>query len=498
MALQLYNTRTRRKETFIPQAPGRVGIYVCGPTVYDYCHLGHARCYIVYDTLVRHLRATGWDVTYVRNITDVDDKIIKRAHELNEPALRLTERYTAAFHEDFERLGCLNADIEPKVTEHIPQIITLIQQLISKGFAYETQGDVYFSVPAFRAYGALSGQNLDDLSLGASGRMDDSESSRKRYSADFALWKHDLGAELTWDSPFGRGRPGWHIECSAMSMHYLGATLDLHGGGLDLVFPHHENELAQSEAATNQPFVRMWMHNGFVEVSKEKMSKSLGNFFTIRDVFGYVEPEAIRYFMLGVHYRSPLGLDWETDDNNRLTGFSLLDEAERRLEYLYHTKKRILDVPLDTLTSGPATSLPNIESLKGNLERCLNDDLNTPNALAATAEFLKQVNDIADTLQAKKHSLSTEDRKNIIALFLMLEAQLGLGGDDPDAFLKRVQHRRLKKQNVAASQVQALVDERTRARQEKDFARADRLRLKLEQMHIELLDSAQTTTWRIR
>lgn len=497
MDLQLYNTRTRRKERFDPQTSGEAGIYVCGPTVYDYSHLGHARCYIVYDVLVRHLRSSGQVVKYVRNITDVDDKIINRSKELGEPALMLTERFTQAFHDDLARLGCLNADIEPKVSEHIPDIIALIQTLIAKGAAYESQGDVYFDVPAFQNYGALSGRRLSELALGASGRIDDAESKRKRYPADFALWKHDAEAELAWDSPWGKGRPGWHIECSTMSMRYLGTTLDLHGGGLDLVFPHHENELAQSEAATGKPFARMWMHNGFVEISKEKMSKSLGNCFTIREVFNYVEPEAIRYFMLSVHYRSPLNLDWQSDDAGNILGFPLIEEAERRVEYLYHTKKRISSIPKERQKVSASPSSLKIDALEPALKACLDDDLNTPNALAAIADFLKQANEIADTLKSPAATIDRAVLATIVAGFDCISQSLGLGLDTPEAFLTRVQQRRLQARGISADEVQLLVKERAQARRDKDYARADSIRVRLEQMNIELLDASDATSWRV-
>ena len=309
MSLRLYNTLTSKKEPFEPTEPGHAKVYVCGPTVYDYAHLGHGRSCIVYDVLVRHLRAIGTKVTFVRNVTDVDDKILKRASETNTKPTELAERFAAAYAEDMGRLGNLEPDLEPRVSTHMDDIIALIERLIEGGHAYASHGDVYFSVESFADYGKLSHRNLDQLKAGASERLDETETARKQHPADFALWKSSEDAAWGWDSPWGRGRPGWHIECSTMSMKHLGDTLDLHGGGLDLVFPHHENEIAQSEAATGQPFSRFWMHNGFVEVDKEKMSKSLGNFFTARDLFDRVEPEAIRYFMMTVHYRAPLNLD---------------------------------------------------------------------------------------------------------------------------------------------------------------------------------------------
>ena len=341
MALTLYNTLTSKKERFAPQDPALARIYVCGPTVYDYAHLGHARCYVVYDVLVRHLRATGQALTYVRNVTDIDDKILARSKEKGEAPSALTERMTAAFHEDMDALGCVRPDLEPRVSDHLREIVALIERLIAGGAAYAVEGDVYFRVRAFAEYGKLSHRTLASLQEGASRRTDDAEKRKKEDPADFALWKGAPESEWGWSSPWGHGRPGWHIECSAMSMKHLGETLDLHGGGLDLVFPHDENEIAQSEAATHATFARHWMHNGFVEVDKTKMSKSLGNFFTAREVFRQHEPEAIRFAMLTVHYRSPLNLDWTIDDAGQVTGFPIVEEAERRIEYVYTTRQRL-------------------------------------------------------------------------------------------------------------------------------------------------------------
>ena len=295
--IRLYDTLSSEKKPFETQEEGKAKIYVCGPTVYDFAHLGHARCYIVYDVLIRHLRASGLDVKYVRNITDIDDKILKRAAENDEEPAALAERFTEAFQNDMTTLGCLVPDVEPKVSEHLEQIFAMVQTLIDKGHAYVSDGDVYFAVETFDGYGKLSHRDLSKSEAGASGRVDDEQAKRKKHPADFALWKSAAEGARGWDSPWGHGRPGWHIECSAMSTTHLGETLDLHGGGLDLVFPHHENEIAQSEAATGKPFSRHWVHNGFVEVDKEKMSKSLGNFFTARQLFDRVEPEAIRILL---------------------------------------------------------------------------------------------------------------------------------------------------------------------------------------------------------
>ncbi len=364
MNVRLYNTLTGQKEPFEPADPKHARVYVCGPTVYDYAHLGHARCYVVYDVLVRHLRSDGMTVTYVRNITDVDDKILKRAAETGTEPTELATRFAAAYSEDMHRLGNLDPDIEPRVSTHLDDIFSLVQRLIDGGHAYLADGDVYFSVESFPEYGKLSHRDLSKMKVGASDRLDDAQTARKRHPADFALWKKSEDDAWGWESPWGRGRPGWHIECSAMSMKHLGDTLDLHGGGLDLVFPHHENEIAQSEAATGKPFARCWMHNGFVEVDKEKMSKSLGNFFTARDLFDRVEPEAIRYFMMTVHYRAPLNLDWTLDEAGNVTGFPQFEEAERRVAYLYKTKQRLEGLPPKRVSEGDAPSPPEIAALR--------------------------------------------------------------------------------------------------------------------------------------
>ncbi|WP_456407959.1 cysteine--tRNA ligase, partial [Thiolapillus sp.] len=308
MTLQIYNDLHNRKEDFQPIEPGKVRMYVCGMTVYDYCHLGHARMLVVFDVVYRYLQARGYDVTYVRNITDIDDKIIQRANERSEPFTELTQRFIDAMHEDLDALGVLPPTIEPRATGHMPEILEMIQRLIDRGHAYVTEsGDVYYSVTSFKDYGQLSGKSIEDLKAGA--RVESSD--EKRDPLDFALWKAAKPGEPAWDSPWGKGRPGWHIECSAMSTKALGDTFDIHGGGADLTFPHHENEIAQSEGATGHHFVNYWMHNGFVRVNDEKMSKSLDNFFTIREIMAHYRPEEIRYFILTSHYRSPLNYDEE-------------------------------------------------------------------------------------------------------------------------------------------------------------------------------------------
>jgi cysteinyl-tRNA synthetase len=495
MNVRLYNTLTGQKEPFAPADPKHARIYVCGPTVYDYAHLGHARCYIVYDVLVRHLRSNGMKVTYVRNITDVDDKILKRAAETSTEPTELAARFAAAYSEDMHRLGNLDPDIEPRVSTHLEDIFSLVQRLIDGGHAYLADGDVYFAVESFPEYGKLSHRDLGKMKVGASDRLDDAQTARKRHPADFALWKKSEDDAWGWDSPWGRGRPGWHIECSAMSMKHLGETLDLHGGGLDLVFPHHENEIAQSEAATGKPFARCWMHNGFVEVDKEKMSKSLGNFFTARDLFDRVEPEAIRYFMMTVHYRAPLNLDWTLDEAGNVTGFPQFEEAERRVAYLYKTKQRLEGLPPKRVDDIDAPCPPEISSFSETLRESLDDDLNMPIALAKLADFLKAVNELCDAAMKKKGKAPRSSVEQAKAGFGALDTELGLGAEEADVILLRIRDRRASASGLRAANIERRIADRTEARKSKEFAEADRIRDELAALGVELLDGPEGTGW---
>jgi len=496
MSLRLHDTLSDQKLPFETAEPGHARIYVCGPTVYDYAHLGHVRCYVVYDVLVRHLRATGTRVTYVRNITDIDDKILARAKERGESPTELASRFAEAFHQDLARVGNLPPDIEPKVSEHLDEIRALVTRLIEGGHAYAVGGDVYFDVHSFKDYGKLSHRNLADLEAGASGRTESDDTGKKRHPADFALWKGASEGEVSWASPWGPGRPGWHIECSAMSMAHLGESFDLHGGGLDLVFPHHENEIAQSEAATGRCFATTWMHNGFVEVDKTKMSKSLGNFFTARDVYARVEPEAIRYFTMTVHYRAPLGLDWTLDDAGNVTGFPQFEEAERRVEYLYQTRQRLDQLPEDRITEDGTA--PESLKLKAGLARTLDDDLNMPQALAQVAEFLKAVNELCDLASRKKGKAPLASVTLARAGFAALEAELGLGMEEPRAILERIRDRRAATRGIEPGDIEERIEERRRARTDKDFARADQVRAELDALGVELHDSPDGTRWSMR
>src|SRR5436853_1469945 len=380
--LKIFNTLTGRKEVFEPLEPKRVGMYACGVTVYDYSHLGHARSALVFDVIRNYLRFSGYAVKYVRNFTDVDDKIIKRASEEGKTSTEIAEKYLLAYREDMKRLGVAPADIEPKATEHIPDIIRLIQTLIEKGHAYRLNGDVYYEVKTYPAYGRLSKRKAEDLLAGARVEVDE----RKRNPMDFALWKSSKPGEPAWDSPWGRGRPGWHIECSAMSIRHLGETFDIHGGGMDLIFPHHENEIAQSCAATGKEFARYWVHNGFVQINQEKMSKSLGNFFTIREVFekwGYrvqVTGEVLRYFLLTTHYRGPL----DFSDQG-------LQEAKRALDGFYGLFQRLDEI---TQSEGPGDSQLQqvLERRSAGFREAMDDDFNTPAAIAQFQDLRGEVN----------------------------------------------------------------------------------------------------------
>ena len=485
---------TGEKRPFETQEKNLAKVYVCGPTVYDYAHIGHARCFIVYDVLVRHLRSSGMVVEYVRNITDVNDKILKRATEGGETPGELAERMTVAFTEDMARLRNLVPDIEPRVSDHIEGIVAMITTLIEKGHAYEAEGDVYFSVRSAEAYGALSGRKLDEMEAGASGRLDDAKAQRKQDPADFALWKGNPTDEWGWESPWGHGRPGWHIECSVMSIQHLGETLDLHGGGLDLVFPHHENEIAQSECATGECFAKHWVHNGFVEVNGEKMGKSLGNFFTARVLFDKHEPESIRLWSMTVHYRSPLGLTFEDGEDGDPT-FPNIEEAERRVEYLYATRRRLGAIGPERLIDSGDTVPDEMKAFPAALKGVLDDDLNMPKALAEMQEFLKSVNELCDRAQGKKGKALKASVAAAHAGFVALDAELGLGGQDPKDILERIRDRRAAAAGITAADVDQKIADRVAARADKDFQRADGLRDELTAMGVELHDGPEGTTW---
>lgn len=480
MALRIYNTFTRAKEDFTPLVPGKVTMYVCGVTVYDLCHIGHARAYVAFDVVQRYLRHRGYQVVYVRNFTDVDDKIIKRAQELGLSASEVSERFIQAFYEDMEALGVAKADVEPRVTDHIPQIIETIQKIIERGHAYVADGDVYFDITSFPGYLALSGRKLSEMVAGASERVDPSESN-KRHPLDFALWKRAKPGEPAWESPWGPGRPGWHIECSTMSSLYLGEVFDIHGGGMDLIFPHHENERAQSWAATGKEFVRYWMHNGFVTVGRdqEKMAKSLKNFYTIRDVTARYDPEALRYFLLTTHYRSPINFTEEA-----------VADAEDRVEYLYES----LLSSQEWLARQPGQpDEAEIKRLLLNFEDAMDDDFNTALALAGLADDMRELN---DTLMAKG-----QDKSRKIATYLAAIGKkcgvLGLCQRAPAAALAAIQDRKAKRRGIDKEQVESLVAERAKARAEKDYKTADAIRERLRAMGVQVMDTPSGTRWKV-
>jgi cysteinyl-tRNA synthetase len=483
--LQLHNSLTGRKEVFAPIRPGEVRMYVCGMTVYDYCHIGHGRMLIVFDLLRRHLKASGYRVTFVRNITDIDDKIIKRARENGEPMTALTERFIRAYEEDCAALGVAPADHEPRATQYLPQIIDMVARLIERGHAYVgDNGDVYYSVASFAAYGRLSGKRVEDLRAGARVEIDES----KRDPLDFVLWKAAKPGEPSWESPWGPGRPGWHIECSAMSVALLGPHFDIHGGGMDLKFPHHENEIAQTCAACGSEFVNVWVHNGFVRVDEEKMSKSLGNFFTVREVLELVrDPEVIRYFMLSSHYRGPINYSLEN-----------LEQADAALERLYNALQGV-----EAQASAPATDATR------RFLAAMDDDLNTPVAIA-------ELQGLARLINTSKASGSAGAAAAAAGELLALGARLGLLGGEPQAYLRQAPKARAQRadsgeytlvgQDVGPSadrvltdaEIEALIDQRAAARQAKDFRESDRIRDLLAVRGVVLEDrpGGQRTLWR--
>lgn len=460
--LHVHNNLSNQKELFEPIDAQRVRLYVCGMTVYDFCHIGHARVLVVFDVIYRYLcQVYGKEhVHYVRNVTDIDDKIIARANENGETFENLTNRFIEMMHEDSEQLGVISPNEEPRATMHMVEIITMIEQLVEKGFAYLAKnGDVYYAVDKFENYGQLSGKDLDDLQAGERVAIDDS----KHNPFDFVLWKAAKPEEPSWDSPWGKGRPGWHIECSAMSTHCLGDHFDIHGGGLDLQFPHHENEIAQSEAATGCKFVNYWMHNGFVRIDDEKMSKSLGNFFTIREVLERYEPEVIRYFILTSHYRSPLNY---SDVH--------LDNAKAALTKLYTALKDIEPVAVGLLPEEPRVK---------RFFKVMDDDFNTPEALAILFDVSHDINRMRDAGETDPEILS----KNA-GLLIALGKMLGLLQSEPLSFLQGEQD------DVA--QIDQMIAMRNQARADKDWVESDRLRDELQDMGIVIEDGAGGTTWR--
>ena len=454
--MQIYNTMTRKKEPFVPIKEGEVSMYVCGPTVYDYFHIGNARPFVVFDTMRRYLEYRGYKVKYVQNFTDIDDKMINRANKEGTTVKELGDRFIAEYYKDADALGIERATVNPRATEHIGDIIKLVKKLIEKGHAYATDnGDVYFSVRSDPGYGKLKGQDIDDMENGA--RISPTE--QKRDPLDFALWKGEKPGEPSWPSPWGKGRPGWHVECSAMSMKYLGETFDIHGGGMDLIFPHHENEIAQSECATGHPFVHYWMHNGYININNQKMSKSLGNFFTVRDIAKEYDLEAVRMFLLTANYRNPVNFSRE-----------LMDQTVTSLNRLYTARDRLFDTPVDESADDSAVN----EALDGFRDRfndAMDDDLNTADALGVLFDFARWINIFA----TDAHTTAAIDA--VKARYAELNGVLGLvvkekKEDFPEAAL-------------------ALLEARTAAKKAKDYAKADAIREELKALGFAVEDTRE-------
>ncbi|MDA8087758.1 MAG: cysteine--tRNA ligase [Nitrospiraceae bacterium] len=484
-SLKIYNTLTGRKETFVPLAAGSVNMYVCGVTVYDVCHIGHARSAVVFDAIRRYFHYRGYNIRFAKNFTDIDDKIINKAAHDGIPWDQVAEKYINKYYEDMHRLGVQDADLEPRATGHIREIIDIVKGLVEKGHAYVIEGDVYFSVPSFPGYGKLSGRRLEEMLAGARVEVDE----RKKNPMDFALWKSSKEGEPAWESPWGPGRPGWHIECSAMVLKHLGETIDIHAGGADLIFPHHENEIAQSEAYTGKPFVRYWMHNGFITVNREKMSKSLGNFFTVEEILQRFDPESVRLFLLQTHYRSPIEFSNEP-----------LEEAEHTLERFYQSLERLEDFLI--LPAGKLESVPPgfedeegiLVSFKKRFMQAMDDDFNTALAIGHIFELIKEINRFLDAkpsgaragemMSRAKQELA--EAANVLNVFNRTPAQW------QRALLQ------IKKIELDETSIERLIEERRQARAQKDWKRADEIRAELDAKGITLEDKTGSTAWRVK
>lgn len=458
--MRIYNTLSRKKETFVPIEPGKVKIYACGPTVYNFFHIGNARPFIVFDALRQYLKYREYEVTFVQNFTDVDDKIINRGREEGKTPLEISETYIKEYYIDAEALNIKKADVHPKVTENMDEIIALIQTLIEKGFAYEVEGDVYYETDQFEGYGKLSGQNMDEIEMGARIEVDE----KKKKATDFALWKHQKQSdEVAWDSPWGKGRPGWHIECSAMATKYLGETIDIHGGGQDLAFPHHENEIAQSEGATGKPLANYWMHNGYITIDNEKMSKSKGNFFTVRDIVKEYDPQVVRFFILSGHYRSPINFSRELMEQAK-NGYNRIKTAKRNLEYLREKS----DGPLK---SGEETLLQEIDAYREKFIQVMDDDFNTASGISVIFELVKTLN--SQVQEGASFALI----QSSLDLLNELSAVLGILKDTEEV-------------PSEDKEITDLVEERNQAKKDKDFKRADEIRDILKAQGITLEDTS--------
>jgi cysteinyl-tRNA synthetase len=496
MSLRLYDTRAKRKVPFEPLRPGKVGLYACGITVYDLCHVGHARMMVAFDVIRRHLRASGFDVTFVRNVTDVDDKIIRKANAEGRTAAEVSRFYTEQMNQDMRALGVQVADHEPLATEHIAEVIDIARRLVDKGLAYPSAGDVYYAVGEFPTYGALSGQSTDDLKSGARIEVDE----QKRSPLDFALWKGAKPGEPSWESPWGLGRPGWHIECSAMAHRYLGEPFDIHGGGTDLIFPHHENEIAQSEGAFGVgQFARHWLHSGMVNFGGEKMSKSLGNVVNIRKVGEAHDLEALRLLLISVHYRSPVGFTIGRDAQDRQV-FPDLDEAETRLEYFYRTLERLDQAGIaaagDELGQ-PGEVVPPADRTLTAFREAMDDDFNTAAALGQLYDSFVLANKLLDEPKAAAKDVRRRTLARLRRDLATCGETLGIFLRPPAEFLLARRVRQCARRGIDPAAVDARIGERTAARAGKDFARADEIRKALKDEGIELQDTPAGTSWRV-
>jgi cysteinyl-tRNA synthetase len=487
---KLYNTLSGKKEEFVPLNAGKVTMYACGVTVYDYSHLGHARGAVVFDLIQRYFRRKGFDVKYVRNFTDVDDKIINRAREEGIAPTELAHKYIEAYQEDMKRLGVGRPDIEPKATEHIAEMIEVIKGLVAKEHAYVVDGDVYFRVTSFKEYGKLSKRNIEDLQAGARVEVDE----RKLDPLDFALWKASKPGEPAWDSPWGPGRPGWHIECSAMGFKHLGETFDIHAGGKDLIFPHHENEIAQSEAFSGKRFVNYWLHNGFVNINQEKMSKSLGNFFTIRDILNQYDAEVVRLFLLSTHYRSPI----DFSDAN-------LKDARAGLDRFYTMKEGVLKFlvgkktptmnPEEVIEAADRQLYEKIRDLPKAFEEAMDDDFNTAFAIGIIYDLVREVNKLLAESDKKNEDAVCSLLHAALASFEDVNKTLGIFLRNPEEWFKEG---RLADSKVSLSleRIEDLIHLRNEARARKDWAEADRVRKTLDEGGVELFDRSDGTVWK--
>lgn len=491
MALRIYNTLTGKKEEFHPLRERQVGMYACGVTVYDLCHIGHARSAIVFDVIYRYLRYKGYDVVFVRNFTDIDDKIIRRANEEGVSYLSLAERYIEEFHKDMGALGLEKPSFEPRATEHIAGMIRLITTLLEKGFAYQRDGNVFFSVEKFKGYGKLSKRNLEEMQAGARIEIDE----KKENPLDFALWKASKAGEPSWRSPWGEGRPGWHIECSVMSQAYLGETFDIHGGGKDLIFPHHENEIAQSEAATGKPFARYWIHNGFVNIHKEKMSKSLGNILTIKEVLKDWPPEALRLFFLAHHYRSPVDY---TEKG--------LGQARNGLDRFYATLLSIQEELKKPSPPGQERGDPTIfnqakqtiESFQSRFEEAMEDDFNTALALGHCYELQSVLNSLLDRSRGKVSDPARGLLRQGYEKLREMGKVLGLFQEEPEAYREKQRREGLRRSGLTEEEILRQIAERDEARKHKDWKKADEIRGHLFSKGIILEDTPSGTVWKIK